>query len=145
MAAYPNMSRSAARSYSTQLMQKDSIKKELKQVMAEQGLTLDTLIGETRELLARGKVDLEQQKVTPELYSKTLFKLLDYQLDDRLGNKTTLNLNIDYTTTPELLKHRAKLASFFNNIVEGETIVTKDSMESMDTPGTPPKENKKVE
>jgi hypothetical protein len=128
MAAYPNMKRTTASIQGTKLVNRPEVKEEIRLVMAQQGLTLTELVAQKHGLISQGQEQLKDSKVTPELYNKVLDKLIDLHTDDRLRVNNTLNLNIEASTTPELLQERARYAKFFNSIVDGEQVVDKPTV-----------------
>ena len=120
--AYPNMKRTTATAHANKMLQRPDVKLELKAVLEQQGLTLPALVEQSKGMLTQAKEQLPEQKITPELYYKMLDGFIKLSVEDRLKVQTSLNINLDYTTTPELLTQRDRYASFFNSIVEGETV-----------------------
>ena len=142
---YPNMKRSTAGSYATELMKNENVQREIREAMIEANLTPDTILKHTSKIVAKGSEQLDSQRVSPELYAKTLNDLLRIytKLGKSIKQQTNININVD-ATTPQLLKKRQEYSSFFNNIIEGESIGTKDIVnDKVNDEGTPPTRIKK--
>jgi hypothetical protein len=122
--AYPNMKRHSANRYAVELMKNEDVQKEIEMSLRRQELTPEHLAEHTKEILEQGKQQLGQQTVTPELYSKTLFNVFSVysKLGERVKLSQNLNINIDTASTPDLLRKRQEFNSFFNSVIDGETV-----------------------
>lgn len=108
--------------YGSTLTKQPEVKAAIRSELASiEGLQIKKVLQRKSDLLDVGEEQLGQQKVTPELYNKTLdsiidlYKSLDIQNSQQLGN-SQVHYHLHQAPTKEVLEKRQEYAEYFAEI-----------------------------
>lgn len=125
MEAYNHKRKTSAASHGSQLMKQDDVKLMLRKALdVDKGMDLKSLLEKKKKLISQGEESLGQQKVTPELYNKTLDSVID--LYKYLGESTVSkgnssnhkHIHLHNAPRNEVIEAAKKSVAWFEDIAE---------------------------